>query len=88
MEWFMIPFINVNLLITVTTLSIETIVEIIILIAWMVLSLYLLHVRKWLVFSLVPVIASIIMWIQQEWITETDQLMVVSVLFFILLIGT
>lgn len=88
MEWYMIPFIHVNLLVTVITLSIETVVEIIILIGWMVLSLYLLHVRKWLVFSLVPVIASIIMWMQQEWIIETDQLMVVSLLFFILLIGT
>lgn len=87
MEWYMIPFIHVNLLIAVTTLSIETVVEIIILIGWMVLSLYLLHVRKWLIFSLVPVIASIIMWIQQEWITETDHLMVVSAIFFILLIG-
>ncbi|MBP1913771.1 hypothetical protein J2Z23_000708 [Lederbergia galactosidilyticus] len=87
MEWYMIPFIHVNLLITVTTLSIETVVTIIILIGWMVLSLYLLHVRKWLLFSLVPVTASIIMWIRQEWITETDHLMVVSVLFFIILIA-
>ncbi|GAB2554615.1 hypothetical protein [Gracilibacillus alcaliphilus] len=87
-EWYMIPFIHLNQLIVVSSWMPGTFFEIVILLAWMVLALYLLHVRKWLMFSLIPVIASIIMWNQQQVIINPDYLILLTIGFFVLLIGS
>ncbi|KAB8139382.1 hypothetical protein F9U64_00890 [Gracilibacillus oryzae] len=88
MEWYMIPFSLTSLVTVIAIEPINTLLELVIVICFLILNLYFLHVRKWLTVVLFPLLLTILLWEQQEVVYTDINLFFISIVcFFILLIA-
>ncbi|UOQ49845.1 hypothetical protein MUN88_07160 [Gracilibacillus caseinilyticus] len=69
MEWYLIPFGNLSLLIVTTFETLPTLSEVGIVIGFVVLNLYLLHRRNWTLALIVPLMLLLLMWRSQQYLT-------------------
>ncbi len=86
MEWYWIPMANLQLLLAITFLPIDSIMRLGFLIGFIILTLFFIHVRKWYALLLLPLLTSLWMWSEQQVIIESGHLLLVSLLMFLLLI--
>ncbi|QGH35013.1 hypothetical protein GI584_13605 [Gracilibacillus salitolerans] len=86
MEWYIIPFANFSLLMVISLEEMTTIVEVLSVISFIILNLYLLHVRNWSIATVFPLTLSISMWELQHLVVEDIALFFISIGCFILLL--
>ncbi|MGP4041793.1 hypothetical protein ACTWP4_18095 [Gracilibacillus sp. D59] len=87
MEWYIIPFSNVSLLIVIVFQQMSMLQDVILVVCFIILNLYLLHMRKWSIVAVLPLTLSILMWQQQRYVVDDIALLLVSIgCFFVLLL--
>ncbi|MDL4841173.1 hypothetical protein [Aquibacillus rhizosphaerae] len=86
-EWYIIPFSIYGLFTIVTIRIITSPLEIIPIIGYVILNLFFLHKRKWSLITILPLLATLVMWEQLRSMLETNQLLFISIsCFFILFV--
>lgn len=86
-DWYIVPFSIVSLITVVALGPISTPAELVVVISFVILILYLLHKRKWMTLLLFPLLLSILVWDQQTLITPKMLTGISIVCFFVLLIA-
>ncbi|UOQ83446.1 hypothetical protein [Gracilibacillus salinarum] len=69
MEWYLIPFGNLSLLIVTTFETLPTLGEVAIVFGFGIVNLYLLHRRNWTLALIVPLMLLLLMWQSQQYVT-------------------
>src|SRR5699024_2015912 len=88
MDWYLIPFMIVILSIVTTSFVVNLSWQLISSIGLIVATLYLLHKRKWTIFTGVPLLFSIFLWETQMVFTETFSLWFIYLIGFMILVGS
>ncbi|SHN10678.1 hypothetical protein [Gracilibacillus kekensis] len=85
-EWYMIPFANYSLLMVIAVEQITHVIELMIIVGFLLLNLYLLHIRKWLNVLVLPLLLTILMWNRQSYIDNDLSMFIISIGSFIVLL--
>ncbi|WP_058307372.1 hypothetical protein [Gracilibacillus massiliensis] len=87
MEWYMIPFANYSLLMVIVIEQITLLLDVIIIVGFLLLNLYLLHIRKWLNVIVLPLLLTILMWNRQDYIDNDFSIFMISIGSYVVLLA-
>ncbi|GAA4071779.1 hypothetical protein [Amphibacillus indicireducens] len=83
LEWYMIPLMHLILLIGISSSKAQTVSQLAILLGLVCLTLCYLQIRKWSIFTVIPLIFSLIIWQNQLAITDQTIVWLTYTLIFV-----